>query len=79
MITSRCGVWSSGQSRSGNKLDNTEMFEKEIKFNDGTRIFCEKENGSMQRFIEYGFSPFEKEQIKKDPRLKTYFKKRVRK
>ena len=55
------------------------MFEKEIKFKDGTRIFCEKENGSMQRFIEYGYSPWEKAQIEKNPQLKSAFDRKVRK
>lgn len=55
------------------------MVKKEIEFNDGTRIFYEEENGSMQRFIEYGYTPFEKDQIEKYPQLKSHFDKSVRK
>ena len=55
------------------------MVEKEIRFSDGTRIFCEEEEGIMNRFIEYGYSPFEKKQIEKNPQLKGLFDKKVRK
>lgn len=55
------------------------MVKKEIEFNDGTRIFYEEENGSMQRFIEYSYTPFEKDQIEKYPQLKSHFDKSVRK
>ena len=55
------------------------MVKKEFKFSDGTRIFYEEENGSMQRFIEYGYTPFEKDQIEKYPQLKSHFDKSVRK
>ena len=55
------------------------MVQEEITFNDGTRIFYEEENGSMQRFIEYGYSPFQKNQIEKYPQLKSRFDEMVRK
>ena len=42
------------------------MIQKEIPFKDGTRIFYEKTNGRMQRFIEYALSPIERERIKKN-------------
>ena len=58
------------------------MVQKEIKFSDGTRIFYEEVNGITKRFIEYAYSPQEKQllQIIKDkPFLKEQFEKRVRK
>ena len=55
------------------------MVKKEFKFNDGTRIFYEEENGSMQRFIEYSYSPKEMEQIKNNPQIKSVLDRRVRK
>lgn len=42
------------------------MVQKEITFKDGTRIFYEKTNGRVQRFIEYALSPMEKEKIRKE-------------
>ena len=53
------------------------MVQKEITFNDGTRIFYEEKNGRVYRYIEYNLSPFEKEQIKKNPTLEAFFKKSV--
>jgi hypothetical protein len=55
------------------------MVQKEITFNDGTRIFYEEKNGRVYRYIEYNLSPFEKEQIKKNPTLEAFFKKSVKK
>ena len=55
------------------------MVQKEIIFNDGTRIFYEETNGRVHRYIEYSYSPQEKEKIKKNPLLKTIFDKKVRK
>lgn len=49
------------------------MVQKEITFNDGTRIFYEELNGRVQRFIEYALSPMEKEKIKEEPLLKFHF------
>lgn len=72
-------MWSFGLLRSGNKLIGMDMVKKEIKFSDGTRIFYEEENGSMQRFIEYGYSPFQKGQIEKYPQLKSRFDEMVMK
>ena len=70
------------QSKNDNKINNTDMVKKEINFSDGTRIFYEEVNGITQRFIEYAYSPQEKQllQIIKDkPFLKGQFEKRVRK
>lgn len=77
-MTLGCGEWLYTQSRNGNKLDNTDMVEKEITFNDGTHIFYKVVDGKVQRFIEYGYSPFEKGQIEKDSRLEEQFKKKNR-
>lgn len=55
------------------------MVQKEITFNDGTRIFYEKTNGRVQRFIEYALSPMEKEAIMKHPSLKPLHESQVRK
>ena len=55
------------------------MVQKEITFNDGTRIFYEETNGRVHRYIEYGYSPQEKEIIKKNPLLKSIFDKKARK
>jgi len=55
------------------------MVQKEITFNDGTRIFYEESNGRVQRFIEYALSPIEKEKIKEHPSLKPLFESKVRK
>ena len=55
------------------------MVEKELTFKDGTRIFYEEENGRMQRFIEYSYSPIELRKIKEKPILKSFFDEKVRK
>ena len=55
------------------------MVQQEIKFSDGTRIFYEEENGKVQRFIEYSYTPEEKEKIEKNPQLKSAFDRKVRK
>ena len=55
------------------------MVQKEFTFKDKTRIFYEEENGSMQRFIEYSYSPKEMEQIKNNPQIKSVLDRRVRK
>ena len=55
------------------------MVEKELTFNDGTRIFYEIVNGRVQRFIEYSYSPFELEKIRENPILKSAFDDKVRK
>ena len=58
------------------------MVKQDVKFSDGTRIFYEEENGILHRFIEYAYSPQEKQllqKIKDNPFLKERFDKRVRK
>ena len=55
------------------------MVEKELTFKDGTRIFYEEENGRMQRFIEYSYSPIELRKIKEKPILKSFFDSKIRK
>ena len=49
------------------------MIRKDLLFSDGTRIFYEEKNGRVQRYIEYSFTPQEKEKIKKDPTFKTIY------
>lgn len=55
------------------------MVKKEINFSDGTRIFYEEENGTLHRFIEYAYSPQEKQQLRDKPFLKDLLEKQVRK
>lgn len=55
------------------------MVQKEITFKDGTRIFYEKKDGSVQRFIEYALSPMQKKIIKEKPILKSYYESEDRK
>lgn len=55
------------------------MVKEEITFNDGTRIFYEEENGRVQRFIEYTYSPKEMEQLKNNPQIKSALDRTVRK
>ena len=55
------------------------MVEKELKFKDGTRIFYEQENGKVQRYIEYAYTPQELEKIKEKPILKSVFDAKDRK
>ena len=49
------------------------MVQKEITFNDGTRIFYEEKNGKVDRYIEYAYSPKEVEEIKNNPQNKSAF------
>ena len=67
------------QSKNENKINNTDMVEKEIKFSDGTRIFYEEVRGRKQRFIEYSLSPHELEKIKEKPILKSFYDTQIRK
>ena len=46
------------------------MVQKEINFSDGTRIFYEDVNGNPQRFIQYSYTPEEREKIEKNPIIK---------
>lgn len=46
------------------------MVQKEIKFSDGTRIFYEDVKGNPQRFIQYSYTPEEREKIEKNPIIK---------
>lgn len=46
------------------------MIQKEVNFKDGTRIYYEKVNGILQRFIEYSYSPQEIEELRIKPFLK---------
>ena len=55
------------------------MIQQEITFNDGTRIFYEEDNGIVQRYIEYAYSPKEIDQIKNNPQIKSAFDRKVRK
>ena len=55
------------------------MVQKEISFSDGTRIFYEKANGVVQRFIEYSISPLEKEEMRQKPFLKSEIESKNRK
>lgn len=55
------------------------MVQKEITFNDGTRIFYEVSNGNVQRFIEFPLSQAEKENIIISRFLKINYEERVRK
>ncbi len=58
------------------------MVKQDVNFSDGTRIFYEEENGILHRFIEYAYTPQEKQllqEIKDKPFLKEKFDKRVKK
>lgn len=55
------------------------MVEVEIKFKDGTRIFYEEENGVKNRWIEYSYTPEEKEKIKKNPLIENGLADKLRK
>ena len=55
------------------------MIQKEFNFSDGTRIFYEETNGKIQRFIEYSYSPYEKEMIRNNPKMKNFIDSKVKK
>jgi len=55
------------------------MVQKEIKFSDGTRIFYERENGILHRYIEYAYTQKDKELIKNKPQVKSKIESKVRK
>lgn len=58
------------------------MVKQDVIFSDGTRIFYEEVNGILHRFIEYAYSPQEKQllqEIKDNPYLKEQIDKLVRK
>jgi hypothetical protein len=55
------------------------MVKQEVKFSDGTRIFYEDDNGVTQRYIEYGYSPQDIQQLNDKPFLKETIEKQVRK
>ena len=55
------------------------MVQKEVNFKDGTRIFYEMENGILQRFIEYPYTPQELEDLRTKPYLKEIIESRERK
>lgn len=55
------------------------MVKKELTFSDGTCIFYEEENGKMQRFIKYSYSPQELEKIKENPIIKGVIDSKVKK
>ena len=55
------------------------MVKQDVKFSDGTRIFYEERDGWTQRYIEFAYSPQEKQQLKEKPFLKEHIEKQVRK
>lgn len=55
------------------------MVKQEVNFKDGTRIFYEESNGTVQRFIEYSYSPQEIEEMKNKPYIKSIIESRNRK
>ena len=55
------------------------MVQQEITFNDGSHIFYRKVNGITRRFIEYAYSPYQREQLKKDPNVEEWYRKQQRK
>jgi len=55
------------------------MVRKEIKFKDGTRIYYEGTDENLYRYIEYSYTPKEREQIEKHPELQSIICSKVRK
>ena len=55
------------------------MIKQEIVFMDGSHIFYREVNGITRRFIEYAYSPYQREQLKKDPNVEEWYRKQQRK
>lgn len=55
------------------------MVKKELVFLDGSHIFYRKMLGITRRFIEYGYTPYERRQLEKDLSLEKEYKRTIRK